>query len=344
MPRKLRDSVVVITGASSGIGRAAALTFARHGAAVVVAARRAELLHEVVQECERAGAQALAVPTDMADEQAVQELARRALEHFGRIDTWINNHGVTSFGYFDETPMEDFRRVIEVDFFGTVYGCRAALQIFQEQGAGVLINMGSMVSLLSEPFVSSYVSAKHAVRGLSMSLRQELMLKGHKNIHVCTVMPATIDTPFFQHAANFLGRAAKAMPPVYSAERVAETYVSLARRPRREVFVGNVARQMWMQFLMAPGLTERQIAIMTDRLHVFQDQHPPATSGNLLEPMAEGSGVSGGWGGRTGEQRRRMATAGVAAIVPALLTWRWYQRRLAARSTAWGKLTRRFAG
>ncbi|PLS82640.1 MAG: short-chain dehydrogenase [Chloroflexi bacterium] len=343
MPRNVRDSVVVITGASSGIGRAAARAFAQRGAAVVVAARRAELLNEVVQECERAGGQAFAVPTDMSDEQAVQELARRAAEHFGRIDTWINNHGVTSFGYFDETPIDAFRRVIEVDFFGTVYGSRAALHIFQEQGSGVLINMGSMVSLLSEPFVSSYVSAKHAVRGLSMSLRQELMLKGQKNIHVCTVLPATIDTPFFQHAANFLGRAAKAMPPVYSAERVAETYVSLARRPRREVFVGNVARQMWLQFLTAPGLTERQIAVMMDRLHVYQDKHTPPTSGNLFAPMAEGAGASGGWGGRTGEQRRRLATAGVAAIVPAVMTWRWYQRRQAAPRTVWGRVAARFA-
>jgi NAD(P)-dependent dehydrogenase (short-subunit alcohol dehydrogenase family) len=342
MPRNIRDSVVVITGASSGIGRATALAFAQRGAAVVVAARRAELLQEVVQECERAGGRALAVPTDMSDEQAVQALARRAVEHFGRIDTWINNHGVTSFGYFDETPMEDFRRVIEVDFFGVVYGCRAAVPIFQEQGSGVLINMGSMVSLLSEPFVSSYVAAKHAIRGLGMSLRQELMLKGHKNIHVCTVMPATIDTPFFQHAANFLGRAAKAMPPVYSPERVAETYVSLAQRPRREVFVGNMARQMWLQFLMAPGITERQIAIMADRLHVYQDKHPPATSGNLFEPMAEGADASGGWGGRVGEQRRRLATAGLAAVVPAVITWRWYQRRQAARRTLWGRLTARF--
>lgn len=344
MPRTLRDSVVVITGASSGIGRAAARAFAQRGATVVVAARRAELLHEAVQECERAGAQALAVPTDMSDEQAVQELARRAVERFGRIDTWINNHGVTSFGYFDETPMEDFRRVIEVDFFGTVYGSRAALQIFQEQGSGVLINTGSMVSLLSEPFVSSYVAAKHAVRGLGMSLRQELMLKGQKNIHVCTVMPATIDTPFFQHAANYLGRAAKAMPPVYSPERVAETFVRLAQRPRREVFVGNVARQMWMQFLMAPGMTERQIAIMADRLHVYQDKHTPPTSGNLFEPMGEGSRASGGWGGRTGEQRRRLATVGLAAVVPAVMAWRRYQRRRAAPRTVWGRLAARFAG
>jgi short-subunit dehydrogenase len=344
MPRNIGDSVVVITGASSGIGRATALAFAQRGATVIVAARRADLLQEVVQECEQVGVQALAVPTDMSDEQAVQELARRAVEQYGRIDTWINNHGVTSFGYFDETPMEDFRRVIEVDFFGTVYGCRAALNIFQQQGSGVLINMGSMVSLLSEPFVSSYVAAKHAVRGLGMSLRQELMLKGQKNIHVCTVMPATIDTPFFQHAANFLGRAAKAMPPVYSPERVAETYVGLAVRPRREVFVGNMARQMWMQFLMAPAMTERQIAIMADRLHVYQDQHPPATSGNLFEPMTEGARADGGWGGKEGEQRRRLMTAGLAAVVPVVLGWRWIQRRRIEPRTLWGKMTARFAG
>ena len=327
MTTRLSNSVVVVTGASSGIGRATALAFARRGAAVVLAARREDPLLDLVDECRTAGAKAIAIPTDMSDWDAVQLLAGLAVDTFGRIDTWINNHGVTMFGAFEDCPLDDFRRVIEVDFFGTVHGCRAVLPIFRRQRSGVIINMGSMVSVMSEPYVSAYVAAKHAVRGLGMSLRQELALKGAKNIHVCTVMPATIDTPFFQHAANYLGRAAKAMPPVYTPERVAETCVSLASRPRREVFVGQAARQMWMQFLMAPGVTERQMATMTDRFHVYQDKHTPHTSGNLYDPMPEGTGVTGGWGGRAGERTRRLAAFGIAAIVPAAVAWRVAQRR-----------------
>lgn len=332
MPRKIEDSVVVITGASSGIGRAAALAFARLEATVVLAAREEQTLREVADECERAGGRALVVPTDMAVEAEVQELARRAVESFGRVDTWINNHGVSLFAPFDTSPMDEYRRVIEVDLFGTIYGARAVLPIFRKQGSGVLINTGSMVSLLPEPYVSSYVVAKHGVRGLGMSLRQELALAGAKEIHVCTVMPATIDTPFFQHAANYMGRATKAMPPVYTAERVAETYVSLARRPKREVFVGNVARMMWLQFLLAPGLTERQMAVMADNLHLYKDKSAAPTSGNLFKPMPELSRISGGWEGASGERTRGVAAAAATVLVPALLAWRWYRRRQAVEN------------
>jgi short-subunit dehydrogenase len=246
----------------------------------------------------------------------------------------VNNHGVTLFARFEEAPLEDYWRVIEVDLLGSIYGARVALPIFREQGAGTLINQGSMVSKLSEPYVSSYVAAKHAIRGLGMSLRQELALNGSKQIHVCTVMPATIDTPFFQHAANYLGRAAKAMPPVYSAERVARTIVNLARWPRREVFVGNSARMFWWQYLLAPGLTERMMAVMFDKLHLYQDKPAPPTSGNLFEPMAEGTTISGGWktmsGRNTADRRSRISgtvpVLGVAGLVSLLLALFWANR------------------
>jgi NAD(P)-dependent dehydrogenase (short-subunit alcohol dehydrogenase family) len=337
MSRKIHDSVVVITGASSGIGRATALAFTRAGAMVVVAARREQPLQELAKECERLGGQALVVPTDMTDVRAVQRLAARALDHFGRIDVWVNNQGVTLFAPFVEAPLEDYLRVIETDLFGTIYGARAALTVFREQGSGVLINQGSMVSKLSEPYVSSYVVAKHGIRGLGMSLRQELFLNGAraKNIRVCTVMPATIDTPFFQHAANYTGRAVKALPPVYPPERVARTIVRLAKRPRREVFVGNSARLFWIQYLLAPGLTERLMAIMVDKLHLYQDKPAPPTSGNLFEPMAEGTGTSGGWKTSSGRNKAdnrsggsvisRIAT-GVGILASVLLALRWLRR------------------
>jgi short-subunit dehydrogenase len=328
MPRKIQGSVVVITGASSGIGRAAALAFARRGARLVLAARREAPLVELLAECEHLGATAVAVPTDMTDERAVQTLARRAVEAFGRVDTWINNHGVTLFARFEETPPDEFRRVLEVDFFGTVYGARAALPIFRRQGSGVLINTGSMLSRLSLPYMSAYVAAKHAVRGLGMSLRQELVLERAKDIHVCTVMPAAIDTPLFQHAANHTGRKAKAMPPVYSPERVAKTYLRLAERPRGETFVGNAARMLFFQNLLAPKQTEAQLAVMADRLHLYPERGQAPTRGNLFAPVAEGDSVRGGWQAPVDPIARRAGAIALAAI-PAALLGRWLLGRRA---------------
>jgi NAD(P)-dependent dehydrogenase (short-subunit alcohol dehydrogenase family) len=242
--KSLQQEVVVITGASSGIGRAAALAFAEAGANVVVAARRVEPLAELVDECRRRGAAALAVQTDVTDEGSVRELARRARETFGGIDVWVANAAVSAFGRFEETPPESFRRVIETNFFGYVYGARAVLPHFRTRGRGTLILVGSMLSRLSSPFMSAYVASKHAVRGFAASLRQELAVDGERDIHVAVIMPQSVDTPFFQHSANYTGRAVQVMPPVLRPETVARRIVALARRPRRERFAGNAARAL----------------------------------------------------------------------------------------------------
>jgi short-subunit dehydrogenase len=338
MPRKIRDSAVVITGASSGIGRATALTFAGEGASVVLAARREEPLKEAAAECQNLGGQALDVPTDVTDEGAVKELARRAIENFGRIDVWVNNAAVTLFGRFEETPPDVYRRVIETNLFGYIHGARAALPYFREQGSGVLINNASMVAKVPQPYTSPYVISKHGIRALGESLRQELSLDGAKDIHVCTVMPATIDTPFFQHAANYTGRAAKAMPPVYPAERVAKTILRCAKRPKREVFVGNSGRMLSSQFTMAPGLTERMVATMVDKQHL-QDTPAPPNPGNVLEPMQKGTGVSGGWGGQKKTRMRRVALVAAAGLTAAVASAPLIRARL--RDRRWSPLWKR---
>ncbi len=322
MPRKLKDATVVITGGSSGIGREAARAFVRKGAAVVVAARRADVLQEVVAECEQLGGRALAVPTDVTYAAAVDELARRAVEHFGRIDVWVNNAAVGLYAPFEEAPLDVYLRVLETNLFGCVYGARAALPRFREQGSGVLINNASMVARVAAPYASAYVASKHAIRGLGMSLRQELVLAKAKDIHVCTVMPATIDTPFFLHSGNYTGRAVRAMPPVYPAESVACAIVRLAERPRREVFVGNAGRMMQLQFYLAPGLAEKQMAVMADKAHLYQDKPADPTPGNILAPMPEGTTVTGGWKADGASSLPRAAGIGLAAAVPAALLWR----------------------
>ncbi|MEU4712374.1 SDR family NAD(P)-dependent oxidoreductase [Micromonospora purpureochromogenes] len=184
---RVRDAVVVITGASSGIGRATALAFADKGAAVVLAARREEALAEVAAECAQRGVQALVVPTDVTDPVAVEALGRRAAERFGRIDVWVNNAAVTVFGPFEETPLQDIRRVLDVNVMGYVHGARTALPYLREQGQGVLVNVSSIVGVVSQPYTHAYVMAKFAIRALSASLRQELRLTGRAG---CTSAPS----------------------------------------------------------------------------------------------------------------------------------------------------------
>jgi NAD(P)-dependent dehydrogenase (short-subunit alcohol dehydrogenase family) len=306
---RVRDSVVVITGASSGIGRATALACAANGAAVVLAARRDAALQEVAGECEAAGGAALAVPTDVTDAEAVQVLARRAVERFGRLDVWVNAAAVTAFAPFQEIPLEDFRRILDVDVMGYVHGARAALPYLRDQGKGVLVNVSSIVGIVPQPYTHAYSMSKAAVRVLASSIRQELRLDGAKRVKVCTVLPATIDTPFFEHTANYTGRRARAMPPVYSAERVARTIVNLIRVPRREVVVGPMGRNLLVQSKVAPGLTERMMALQVDKTHLYRTRPAPATDGNLFQPAPGTGSVSGGWHGKRATALRRAASA-----------------------------------
>jgi NAD(P)-dependent dehydrogenase (short-subunit alcohol dehydrogenase family) len=290
----LEGKVVVVTGASSGFGKGAALEFAKAGARVVLAARRENLLDELVRECESAGATALAVKADVGVEEDVARIAETVQQDLGRIDVWVNNAGVGAVGPFNEVPLEDHRKVIETDLLGTVYGSYFALRRFREQGWGTLINVASLLGKVPAPHYTSYVAAKHGVVGLSAALRQELAEENFDRIHVCTVLPTSTDTPFFQHAANYSGREVRPIPPTYDPRQVIEAIVSLAVEPRDEITVGGAGKVTAAAHTISRTLTERMLGKQT---LAAAKTAPPAeeTAGNLHEPSESGTGVRGGW-------------------------------------------------
>jgi short-subunit dehydrogenase len=314
----LENAVVVITGASSGIGRATAIELASRGAHVVVTARDADALGEVAREC---GGRALPVPADVTVVTEVESVARRALDAFGRIDVWINNAAVALFAKFEDAPLETYRRVIETNLFGYIHGARAAMPQFKRQGQGVLINVDSVTAGAPQPYTSAYVASKYAVRGWSSCLRMELSLEKAHDIHVCTVLPAAIDTPLFQHAANYTGRAVKALDPVYPPEKVARAIAALIESPRAEIVVGKAGTVMMANHAMSPRMYEKVMSRQIDRNHL-QDKPAPPSEGNLFA-TAGPKAAHGGWrrsGTVTAEVRRnRWAVAvGAAAVITAV--------------------------
>jgi short-subunit dehydrogenase len=286
-----RNAVVVIAGASSGIGKATALAFARGGARLVLAARRAEALEATAAECRRLGAAALAVPTDVTDEVAVQALADAAIAAHGRIDVWFNNVGTGVVGPYWEAPLELQKKVVEANLFGVLHGTAAVLPHFLRQRRGVLVNMCSMGGWSPTPFAATYAASKYGIRGFSASLRQELT--GTPDIHVCGVFPALVDTPGLSHGANYSGRAIDPPGPFLTPEAVADAVVGLVRRPRAEVAVGLPATAARIAYGLAPGLTERGVG-MAMRGALRRARPSPRSEGAVARPVPEGTGVRSG--------------------------------------------------
>jgi short-subunit dehydrogenase len=287
-----KDKVVVITGASSGIGRAAAHEFARRGSKVVVSARNKKALGEVVKECRKLDGEAIAIIADVTREDDVDNLARSAVEKYGRIDIWINNAAVTLFGRFEEVPTGDIRRVVETNLFGYIYGARAAIPRFREQGSGTLINISSAAAVMGQPYTGAYVATKAAEKALSESLNQELI--DEKDIHVCTVLPGVTDTPIFQHGANYTGK--KVTPPgsVYPPEKVAEAIADLSENPKKEIYTGSAGQIISIVKAIAPSRFYDKLIKDNISNNHFDNLPAESSSGNLYK-HDDLANLTGGW-------------------------------------------------
>jgi short-subunit dehydrogenase len=252
--KPVRDQVMVITGADSGIGLATARLAARRGARLVLNSRNEAELARVCAELRRDGGQVEWMAGDVADPLAMLNLAEVAIRAFGRIDTWINNAGVSAYGLIEDVPVEDAHRIFETNYFGMVNGTLAALPYLKANG-GALINVGSIVSDTYMPLQGHYIASKHAVKGFTDALRTELM---HEKapVVVTLVKPSAIDTPYPEHAANYMDAEPKHPAPVYDPRVVARAILFCAEHPRRSVTVGGGGRLMAKIGLRAPGLAD----------------------------------------------------------------------------------------
>jgi NAD(P)-dependent dehydrogenase (short-subunit alcohol dehydrogenase family) len=298
--RTFRGAVVVITGASSGIGRATALAFAAAGARLVLASRSPEALSQVAADCLERGGQALVVPTDIADPAAVERLATLAVREFGRIDVWVEAAAVGIAGQLGSESVEEIRRLVDTNVFGAVLCARAALGTFRRQGKGTLVMVGSLLSLFPNPQVPLYSMSKFAIRGLALNLRQAVA--GDPGIRVCLVLPGPVDTPFFVRAANHTGRRLRAIPPASAPERLAATIVACARRPRRQATSGVVGHLALAAHRVAPRAAEWLVARWSAAM-ITQPRPAPGGSGSLFDAPPSGA-VHGGY--RRGGVRRRI--------------------------------------
>lgn len=288
----LSGRTIVMTGASSGFGRGAAVELGRRGARVVVAARRGDALDDVVAEITAQGGEALAVVTDVSERDEVERLRDRALERFGGIDVWVNDAGVGALGLFWEIPLEDQLRVVDVNLRGVLHGSHAALGVFVERGRGTLVNVGSVDSEVPLALQTTYAATKAAVLSLGRSLTEELRLAGLDGIRVATVLPYAIDTPWWTHAANYTGHAPR-MALLDDPQIVVDEIVRACVDPKPQMPVGPKARGATIAHRFAPGVTERMSGGTLER-EVEKASPQDVGPGAIYAPMAGTTTIDGG--------------------------------------------------
>ena len=292
--KALEDQVVVLTGATSGIGLATARRLARRGPKLVLAARGEEALREIAAEIEGAGGQAIAVPTDVGDREAVAALRRAAVERFGRIDTWINDAGVAIYGATADVPWEDQRRLFETNYWGVVAGSLEALAQFREQAAagaasaGKLVNVGSVLSDRSMIFQGPYSASKHAVKAWTDALRMELAEAGER-VSVTLIKPAAIDTTYMEHARTYMDAVGtRNPPPSYDPDLVADAIEHACEHDARALTVGGGGWVVGKMGQAAPWLTDLAMQALGRVLQTSDEPARPGMRDNLYEPRRGG--------------------------------------------------------
>jgi NAD(P)-dependent dehydrogenase (short-subunit alcohol dehydrogenase family) len=282
--KPINQQVVAVVGASSGIGRETALRFAKKGAKVVVSARSQPGLESLVDEIRREGGEATAIAADVSNFEQVKAIADKAVEQYGRLDTWVHNAAVELYAYFEQTTPEEFKRLIDVNLMGQVYGAMAALPHLKREGRGALIHVSSVEAKRALPLQSAYAAAKHGIDGFLESLRVELM---HEKvpISVTNVMPATINTPLFNKARTKLGVKPVGVPPLYQPSLVANAILDVAEHPKREVVVGDAGKMILLAQRISPKLVDaymERTAFQAQRTNEPKSEDAPD---NLFEPL-----------------------------------------------------------
>ncbi|MBW4678649.1 MAG: SDR family oxidoreductase [Microcoleus vaginatus WJT46-NPBG5] len=293
--KPINQQVVAVVGASSGIGRQTALQFAARGAKVVVSARSQSGLESLVREIQNAGGVAVAITADVADFAQVQAIADKAIEVYGRLDTWVHAAATGVLASFDQITPEEFQRVIDVSLMGQVYGAMAALPHLKREGRGALIHISSMEGRRSVPLQSPYSSAKHGMEGFLESLRVELQ---HEKIpiSVTSVKPSVVNTPYYNHVRTKLGVKPTGIPPYYDPKLVADAILHVAEHPTRDYIVGDVGRVLDVLQRLSPQLVDVLLLLIA-----FPGQRTPEPKSedapdNLFEPMAGYDRVQGDFG------------------------------------------------
>ena len=284
--KALEDQTIVITGASSGIGLATARLAAARGARVVLSSRNETELRRECDQIRATGGRATFVVADVAVPQAVDRIAEAAIQEFGGFDTWVNNAGVSIYGKVTEVPLADKRRLFDTNFWGVVHGCRSAVRHLRDRG-GAIINIGSIVSDRAIPLQAVYSASKQAVQGYTDGLRMELE-HDKLPISVTLVKPSAIDTPYLEHARNYMDEAPNFPPPVYSPDVVAEAILECAERPVREVTVGGGGRLMAVMGRVAPRTTDLYMEQTMFRQQK-SEARSPQTQDSLYTPGQDGS-------------------------------------------------------
>jgi short-subunit dehydrogenase len=287
-----KPEIVVITGASAGVGRATARAFAKRGAYIGLIARGYDGLEATRAEVESMGGKALVLPTDIANAEEVEAAADRIEIEFGQIDIWINNAMSTVFSPFKEVSPEEFKRATEVTYLGTVYGTMTALKRMLSRDRGTIVQVGSALAYLSIPLQAAYCGAKHGIKGFTDSLRIEL-LHDKSNIHLTTVHLPALNTPQFSWCKTRLSRHPQPVPPIYQPEIAAEAIVWAAHHERREVYVGTSTITSILANKLTPGLLDRYLASTGYDSQQTDEPVQPDRPSNLFEPVPGDHGAHG---------------------------------------------------